>query len=74
MVNSNNMQFSSYCKNLYALALLHGLIREDSLCAQYLEKVVEAYLGKFGEDHKKTKKTKERLNLYLQEREEGKTS
>ena len=63
------MQFSYYSKNLYGLALLHGLIREDSLCSQYLEKVVEAYVGKFGEEHKKTKKTRERLNLYLQEQE-----
>lgn len=69
---SNNIQFSYYWKNLYALALLHGLIREDLMFSSYLEKVVEGYKEKYGEDHKKTIKTKERLLLFLQE-QEGKT-
>jgi hypothetical protein len=68
------MQFSFYTKNLYALALLHGLVREDKQCSKYLENVVEAYKGKYGEEHKKTRKTTERLNLYLQEQEERTTS
>ena len=66
---SNNIQFSYCSKNLYALALLHLLIKEDLMFSKYLEKVVQGNQEKFGEDHIKKKKTKERLNLFLQEQE-----
>lgn len=54
---------------MYALALLHLLIREDFMFGKYFEKLVQGNQEKFGEDHKKTKKTKERLDLFLQEQE-----
>lgn len=68
--SSNNLQFSFSSKTLYALALLYGLVRDDSLCSEYLSKVYNSFAAKLGEENLKTKKAKERLDLYKREQEE----
>ena len=64
------MQFNFIAKTLYAMALLYGLVRDDGLCAEYLSKVLKLFSSKYGEEHVKTQKAKERLDLYKKEQEE----
>lgn len=66
-VSANNLHFNFYVKNLSALALLYGLIKDNKSCYEYLRKVNKEYLDKYGEDHIKTLKSKERLDLYQNE-------
>jgi hypothetical protein len=66
-VSSNNLHFNFYVKNLSATALLYGLIKENRLCYDYLRKVYQEFSEKYGEEHRKTIKSKERLDCYQNE-------